>query len=119
MAYYPLQVEKTLQRYDILAAESGESRVRSLYDAEELEVLDEYLAHGRSVRAERARAEAVAEHPDFVPLLRRWGGVTIAYRKRMVDSPAYRLNHEEVVKALEEGIAFAENLTACGESRRR
>jgi hypothetical protein len=29
--------------------------------------------------------------------------VTIAYRKRMVDSPAYRLNHEEVIKALEEG----------------
>ena len=29
----------------------------------------------------------------------------------MVDSPAYRLNHEEVIKALEEGIAFAENLT--------
>ena len=51
------------------------------------------------------------EAPDFVPLVRAWGGVTIAYRKRMVDSPAYRLNHEEVIKALEEGIAFAENLT--------
>jgi len=25
----------------------------------------------------------------------------------MVDSPAYRLNHEEVIKALEEGIVFA------------
>ncbi len=43
-------------------------------------------------------------------LVRSWGGVTIAYRKRMVDSPAYRLNHEEVIKALEEGIVFAENL---------
>src|SRR5688572_31132348 len=28
----------------------------------------------------------------------------------MIDSPAYRLNHEEVVKALEEGIWFDENL---------
>jgi hypothetical protein len=36
--------------------------------------------------------------------------VTLAYRKRMADSPAYRLNHEEVVKALEEGIWFAESL---------
>jgi hypothetical protein len=27
-----------------------------------------------------------------------------------MDSPAYRLNHEEVIKALEEGIWFAENL---------
>jgi hypothetical protein len=53
-----------------------------------------------------------------VPLVRSWGGVTLAYRKRMVDSPAYRLNHEEVVKALEEGIWFAENLDP-RENRRR
>ena len=40
----------------------------------------------------------------------------------MVDSPAYRLNHEEVIKALEEGIAFAENLNpieAVPDERRR
>ncbi|HMF94395.1 MAG TPA: FAD-dependent oxidoreductase [Vicinamibacterales bacterium] len=110
MAYYPLQVEKTLQHHETLAAELGESRVRGLYDAEEQAVLDEYLEHGRAVRAERARAQAAGEAPDFVSLVRAWGGVTIAYRKRMVDSPAYRLNHEEVIKALEEGIVFAENL---------
>src|SRR5260370_13212393 len=40
----------------------------------------------------------------------RWGGGALAYRKRMMDSPVYRLNHEEVIKALEEGIVFAENL---------
>ena len=45
-------------------------------------------------------AEAAGEPPDFVPLVRAWGGVTLAYRKRMVDSPAYRLNHEEIIKAL-------------------
>jgi len=37
--------------------------------------------------------------------------VTIAYRKRLQDSPAYRLNHEEIIKALEEGIYFAELLS--------
>jgi NADPH-dependent glutamate synthase beta subunit-like oxidoreductase/NAD(P)H-flavin reductase len=110
MAYYPLQVEKTLRQYDVLAVEIGEALVRSVFDTEELESLDEYLAHGRAIRLERARAEAAREAPNFVPLVRAWGGVTIAYRQRMVDSPAYRLNHEEVIKALEEGIAFAENL---------
>ncbi len=110
MAYYPLQVEKTLEHYETLCASMGEARVRGVYDAEELQILDEYLAHGRQVRAERARAASAGERPDFVPLVRSWGGVTIAYRKRMVDAPAYRLNHEEVIKALEEGIAFAENL---------
>jgi len=37
--------------------------------------------------------------------------VTIAYRRRLVDSPSYTLNHEEVHKALEEGISFSEGLT--------
>jgi hypothetical protein len=87
-----------------------ESDVRSGYDADELQVLDEFLEHGRAVRAERLRARAAGEQPDFVPLVRSWGGVTLAYRKRMADSPAYRLNHEEIIKALEEGIWFAENL---------
>jgi NADPH-dependent glutamate synthase beta subunit-like oxidoreductase/NAD(P)H-flavin reductase len=110
MAYYPVQVEKTLERYDRLAAELGEARVRSIYDAEELETLDEFCAHGRAIRDERTRAATEQRPPDFVSLVREWGGVTLAYRKRMVDAPAYRLNHEEVIKALEEGIVFAENL---------
>jgi NAD(P)H-flavin reductase/NADPH-dependent glutamate synthase beta subunit-like oxidoreductase len=109
-AYYPVQVEKTLDRYEALCAEKGEAAVRAMYDAEEIATLDEFLEHGRAVRAERARAHAAGEAPNFVPLVRSWGGVTLAYRKRMVDSPAYRLNHEEVIKALEEGIWFAENL---------
>jgi NADPH-dependent glutamate synthase beta subunit-like oxidoreductase/NAD(P)H-flavin reductase len=110
MAYYPLQVEKTLGQYETLAAELGEARLRALYDAEELELLDEYRSHGQAVRAERDRAAKAGEAPDFIALVRARGGVTIVYRKRMIDSPAYRLNHEEVIKALEEGIAFAENL---------
>jgi NAD(P)H-flavin reductase/NADPH-dependent glutamate synthase beta subunit-like oxidoreductase len=110
MAYYPLRVEKTLRQYEALATEIGEDRVRAAYDAEELALLDEYLVHGRAVAAERDRAEEAGERPDFVPLVRAWGGVTIAYRKRMIDAPAYRLNHEEIIKALEEGIVFAELL---------
>jgi NAD(P)H-flavin reductase/NADPH-dependent glutamate synthase beta subunit-like oxidoreductase len=109
-AYYPVQVEKVLERFEALAAESSEAQIRAIYDPEELEILDEFLGHGRAVRAERARAAAAGERPDFIPLVRGWGGVTLAYRKRMIDSPAYRLNHEEVVKALEEGIWFAENM---------
>jgi len=110
MAYYPVQVERMLEQYETLVAERGAADVRASYDAEELDLLDEYLEHGRAVRAERDRAAAAGETPDLASLVRLWGGVTIAYRKRMVDSPAYRLNHEEVIKALEEGITFAENL---------
>jgi NADPH-dependent glutamate synthase beta subunit-like oxidoreductase/NAD(P)H-flavin reductase len=110
-AYYPVQVEKALLRYEKLSGELGEQKVRSGYDAEELAVLDELLEHGRAVRGERKRAAAAGEKPDFIPLVRSWGGVTIAYRKSLLDSPAYRLNHEEVIKALEEGIHYAECLS--------
>jgi hypothetical protein len=44
-------------------------------------------------------------------LIDGWGGVTIAYRRRLIDAPSYTLNHEEVAKAMEEGIRFAEGLT--------
>jgi NADPH-dependent glutamate synthase beta subunit-like oxidoreductase/NAD(P)H-flavin reductase len=110
-AYYPVQVEKALLRYEKLSSEMGEKTVRGGYDAEELAVLDDFLEHGRAVRAERKRAAAAGEKPNFVPLVRAWGGVTIAYRKSMLDSPAYRLNHEEVIKAFEEGIAYADCLS--------
>jgi len=110
LAYYPLQVEKMLQRYEHLVGHAGERTIRASLDPEEQSILDEFLAHGRAVRAERARATAAGERPDFISLVRGWGGVTLAYRKRLQDSPAYRLNHEEIAKALEEGIVFAENL---------
>jgi NADPH-dependent glutamate synthase beta subunit-like oxidoreductase/NAD(P)H-flavin reductase len=110
-AYYPVQVEKMLERFEALAAEFGEEEVWKRFDAEERSVLEEYVGHGRAVRAERARAKAAGEAPDFVKLVRAWGGVSIVYRKRLIDSPAYRLNHEEVSKALEEGINIVENMS--------
>jgi NADPH-dependent glutamate synthase beta subunit-like oxidoreductase/NAD(P)H-flavin reductase len=110
-AYYPVQVEKVLSRYESMCEELTEPVVRAGYDPEEIAILDEFLAHGRAVRAERERAAAAGQAPDFVPMVRSWGGVTIAYRKSMLDSPAYRLNFEEIEKAFEEGIAYAEMLS--------
>ncbi|MCA1829513.1 MAG: FAD-dependent oxidoreductase [Myxococcales bacterium] len=108
MAYYPAQVEKLLERHETLCESSGEEMVFSVLDAEERHVYAEMLEHGRAVRAER---ESSSGDPDFAKLVKSWGGVTIAYRKGLNDSPAYRLNHEEVIKALEEGIYFAEGLS--------
>ena len=110
MAYYPIQVEKTLDRYEALVRDLGEARVRGMMDPEEQGILDEFLRHGATVRAERARAKAAAELPNFIDMIRQWGGVTLAYRKRLQDAPAYRLNHEEVALALQEGISVTENM---------
>ncbi|MBC7795630.1 MAG: FAD-dependent oxidoreductase, partial [Pyrinomonadaceae bacterium] len=108
-AYYPVQVAKTLAMHEKLVAQFGEESVFAKFNDEELAVYKEFLEHGQAVREERNRAESVGETPNFIELVRSWGGVSIAYRKRMQDSPAYRLNHEEIDKALEEGISFIEN----------
>ncbi|MBP6004804.1 MAG: FAD-dependent oxidoreductase [Pyrinomonadaceae bacterium] len=107
-AYYPVQVEKMLGKYEHVVEEFGEEKALAAFDAEELAIFNEFLEHGRAIRAERARAEAAGEDPNFVPLVQGWGGVSLVYRKRLQDSPAYRLNHEEVQKALEEGINIVE-----------
>lgn len=100
LAYYPVQVEKFLARYEALGEPHG------LWTVEEQEVADEFIAHARALREERKKPD-----PDIIGLLRRWGGVKMVYRKRLMDSPSYRLNHEEVQKALEEGIDIVENLS--------
>ncbi len=109
-AYYIKQVEKILSRYEKLVSVRGESQVRAGLSEEDEAILEEFLSHGRAVRAERQRAARQGGTPDFISLLRAWGGVTLAYRKGLNASPAYQRNHEEVIKALEEGLYYAEGL---------
>lgn len=109
-AYYIKQVEKTLHRVEIL----GEEKIRENLSPEDDETLTEFMVHGRQVREERERAAALGIEPDFNPLIQKWGGVMIAYRRTLQESPAYTLNHEEVTKAFEEGIHFGEELNPLG-----
>ncbi|MCG6975093.1 MAG: FAD-dependent oxidoreductase [Acidiferrobacterales bacterium] len=109
-AYYITQVEKLLERYETLTATLGREEVRERLDVASLEILEEFVEHGRAVRYERKRAADAGEAPNFQMLVQRWGGVTVAYRRRMQDSPAYKRNHEEIIKAMEEGIYYAEGM---------
>ena len=111
LAYYPLQVEKFLARYETLVAEQGEAVVRRGWSEEESATAEEFIAHAHAIRAERTAAAREGRAPRLAQLLDGWGGVTIAYRRRLIDAPSYTLNHEEVAKAMEEGIRFAEGLT--------
>jgi NADPH-dependent glutamate synthase beta subunit-like oxidoreductase/NAD(P)H-flavin reductase len=96
LAYYAVQVEKFLSRYEQLERKPA-------WNVEEAQIAGEFIAHARALRD--------CPPKERISLLRSWGGATIAYRRRLVDSPSYTLNHEEVEKALEEGISFAEGLT--------
>jgi len=109
-AYYIAQIEKTQKRYQQLVDHWGETDLRSHFTPHDLRVLDEMLDHARAVQCERERAAAAGTSPDLMRLIQKWGGVTIVYRSRVQMSPAYRGNHEELAKALEEGIYYREAL---------
>ena len=109
-AYYISQVEKMLRRFDILADKYGADVIHRQLDPASREILAEFLRHGQAVKNEREAAEKESRQPNFINLLREWGGVTIAYRRSMQESPAYINNHEELKKALEEGIYYLEGM---------
>ncbi len=111
LAYYAREVEKFLARYERLVAELGQAATEAGWTQEDREVAAEFLAHGRAIAAERALAARENRAPRLRALLEAWGGATIAYRRRLVDAPSYTLNHEEVAKAMEEGVRFAEGLS--------
>lgn len=109
LAYYPVQVEKFLSRYEHLVTCYGESHVRSFWDEEERIIAEEFLSHARAIRQEQNQASLEQRDPDILKLLQQWGGVTVAYRRSFQESPSYRLNHEEVTSAMREGITFIEH----------
>ena len=84
LAYYPLQVEKFLARHEAL-------ETKPVWTAEEREIAGEFIAHAQAIRAERAAAAREGRTPDIAKLVNGWGGVTIAYRRRLIDSPSYTL----------------------------
>ena len=110
LAYYVVQVEKFSRRYETLVEEIGVEAVRAKWTPEEAVIAEEFLEHAQAIQAERTAARTEGRQPNFIHLLNEWGGVTIAYRRRLIDAPSYTLNHEEVAKAFEEGVRFAECL---------
>ncbi|MCX7806996.1 MAG: FAD-dependent oxidoreductase, partial [Deltaproteobacteria bacterium] len=111
-AYYVVQCEKVLAQWEEITegCPEREEKLLQRFDEEERAVLAEFLEHGRMFRKERESAQKEGRNPNFDPIIESLGGVTIVYRRKLEASPAYRLNHEEVIKALEEGIRFAEDL---------
>ncbi len=100
LAYYQVQVEKFLVNYEKLG-----DKIFDDLSSNEKEITLEYIEHARKLR------KYEKSHDEKIKLLRQWGGVSVVYRKTLQESPSYRLNHEEVEKALEEGIQFIENIT--------
>ena len=73
LAYYPVQVEKFLARYEALVARAGAAAVEAAWTPRERAIAQEFLAHARAIRAERAAAQREGRAPRIVELLQRLG----------------------------------------------
>jgi NADPH-dependent glutamate synthase beta subunit-like oxidoreductase/NAD(P)H-flavin reductase len=109
LAYYPVQVEKFLSRHEALVSENP--GIDFGFAGDELGIAEEFIRHAKALREERAAAAREGREPRIAALLESWGGATVVYRRRLTESPSYTLNHEEIEKAMEEGIGFAEGLS--------
>ncbi len=84
-AYYTVQAKKFKHRYNQLLAAYGEAELKRWWTPQ--------------------------DHVDAEQLLTvEATDVRIIYRADITNAPSYALNHEEVEKALEEGIVFEHNL---------
>lgn len=110
LAYYPIQVEKFYLHAKTMLQEIPDY-FHVTYDAEEKLTAQTFFEHGKIIHEVRNEAKRNNQAPDFLPYLKEWGGVTLIYRKQLKQSPAYKLNHEEVNEALEEGISIYEELS--------
>lgn len=88
-AYYQVQIKKFAKKI----AAIGKEKVFSILNFEEKNISEEFLDHAEKL------AQGIESFLD----------VKILYRKKLQDSPAYRLNHQELAKAFEEEIEFVEN----------
>src|SRR6185503_17148546 len=76
-AYYPVQIEKLLERVEAL----GETNVLGRIDDEEKAIYARMIAHARELREEKKKPR-----PNVPALVQKWGGVSLAYRRSLIES---------------------------------
>ncbi len=113
-AHYLDQISKVSSYYHKLKREMGDENLKSFLkqslSTRDQRRLERWLSHGKEYEEEKAKARHQKHTIETTKLLKSWGGVHLLYRKTLQNSPAYRTNHSELQKALEEGVTFWENL---------
>lgn len=105
--YYKLQVEKFLKKYELSVEENGRNHTEQNWTDEDRLIAEEFISHAKLFRQAQNK-ESIKK------ILDELGGVTICYRGKLKDSPAYKLNPEEVMYAMAAGVNFAENMIPLG-----
>lgn len=98
MHYYPVMVENFLTDWE------KQDYPEKKLSQEDKEIAKELIEHAKLFRT----CKSVEEKLEIINKL---GGVTVCYRKTIKESPAYRLNHEEIEHAIALGIKFEEEIS--------
>jgi len=89
--YYKIQIEKFISKIEKFKEQNlFDDFVKNLSEYE-LEIMQEFEGDKKLLQE------------NSLPKAK------ILYRKKMIESPAYRLNHEELRRAMQEGVEFIEN----------
>ncbi|AFC73679.1 FAD-dependent oxidoreductase [Rickettsia montanensis] len=90
--YYKKQVEEFAEDY-----------IEKDLTEEDKEIAEEFIAHAKLFKEAK-------NNEELRKVFNKLGGATVYYRGRLQDSPAYKLNHEELIYALALGVDFKENM---------
>ena len=105
LAYYPKQIENFAKKYQTLCQKLGKKEVEKNWNEQDKLIAQEFLQHFKLLKS------TIKNGKNITKLLQKLGGAKIIYRNKLNNSPAYRLNHQELQKAFEEGIEFIEETT--------
>ena len=101
--YYKMQVERFFKDYELAVHKYGKNHTEKDWTEEDKEVAEEFITHAKLF-------EKAKDSSELRKIFNELGGATIYYRAKLQDSPAYKLNHEELMYAMALGINFAENM---------
>jgi len=96
--YYKTQVERFVRDYEFAAQKCKKDLAE-----EDKEIAEEFIAHAKLFKEAK-------NNEELRKVFNKLGGSTIYYRGKLQESPAYKLNHEELIYALALGIDFKENM---------
>lgn len=106
-AYYLELIDKVAQKLDGQFADKLPELAKQFSQSEWQQILT-WFAHGRALRKEQRLAITEMRPPNLIKLLHEFGGVTVVYRRRLQEAPAYRENYQELASAMAEGIWLKE-----------
>lgn len=105
LKYYPVQVERFLSNYELLAHSSKIKNFNQCLNTEDKTIVKDFIKHAKLFRKQKNK-----EDIEKI-ILEKLGGVTVYHKGDLEKSKAYITNKTEVLYAIARGIKFVKYFT--------